>query len=339
MIGFRVDANEEIATGHLMRCIAIAAACEKRGEAVLFFLAEKKETERLEAGGFSYEILETDWRNMEEEREKLLPLLDKYPIDWLVVDSYQVTAGYFQLLEQSVRVLYIDDFGRESYDVSALLNYHPWTDEAEISRLYQGRSTELLLGGDYAPLREEFMDCEMVEREQSVLITTGGTDACNVAGKFLRRFAGEDAWKSITFHVIVGSMNCHEEELEALADRYPSIYLHKNISNMGDYMRRCRVAVSAGGTTLYELCACGIPTVCFSVADNQKPGTAAMAEKEVMLYGGDARTDENLCARIGEMVLRLMNDVAEWEVYSARMQKLADGRGALRIAGFLVQSV
>ena len=63
MIGFRVDANEKIATGHLMRCIAIAKACEKRGEPVLFFLAEKKETGRLDALGFSYEILGTDWQD------------------------------------------------------------------------------------------------------------------------------------------------------------------------------------------------------------------------------------------------------------------------------------
>lgn len=36
MIGFRVDANEKIATGHLMRCIAIAAACQKKESSVCF---------------------------------------------------------------------------------------------------------------------------------------------------------------------------------------------------------------------------------------------------------------------------------------------------------------
>ena len=49
MIGFRVDANEQIATGHLMRCMAIAKGFQRRGEDVVFFLAEEKETERLEA--------------------------------------------------------------------------------------------------------------------------------------------------------------------------------------------------------------------------------------------------------------------------------------------------
>ena len=42
MIGFRVDANEKIATGHLMRCMAIAQGFQRQREEVMFFLAEEK---------------------------------------------------------------------------------------------------------------------------------------------------------------------------------------------------------------------------------------------------------------------------------------------------------
>ena len=42
MIGFRVDANEVIATGHLMRCISIALECKKRGQQCIFFMAEDR---------------------------------------------------------------------------------------------------------------------------------------------------------------------------------------------------------------------------------------------------------------------------------------------------------
>ena len=46
MIVFRVDANEQVATGHLMRTLSIASACRKRGLTCEFWLAEEKETER-----------------------------------------------------------------------------------------------------------------------------------------------------------------------------------------------------------------------------------------------------------------------------------------------------
>ena len=64
-------------------------------------------------------------------------------------------------------------------------------------------------------------------------------------------------------------MNVYEAQLKEMEHQYPPIKIHKNITNMSDYMRGCEMAVSAGGTTLFELCACGIPTVCFSFAENQ----------------------------------------------------------------------
>ena len=57
MIIFRVDANETIATGHLVRCISIAVELIKRGEPCLFLLAEEKETARLEEKHIPYHIL------------------------------------------------------------------------------------------------------------------------------------------------------------------------------------------------------------------------------------------------------------------------------------------
>lgn len=335
MIGFRVDANEKIATGHLMRCITIAKACEKRGEQVLFFLAEKKETDRLEALGFSYEILNSDWLNMEGEMKYLLSLLREKAVDWLVVDSYQATNEYLKFLNQYVKVLYVDDYGWKRYEVSALLNYNPWVAEMGVSRLYQGSDTVLLLGGDYIPLREEFSKKQALDREQSVLITTGGSDTYNVAGKVLSSCLEKDQWKDITFHVIVGSMNAHQEALQALAERYSCVCLHKNVSNISDYMRMCKVAVSAGGTTLYELCACGIPTVCFSFADNQKWGTEMMGKQGVMIYAGDVRMEENFFEKISEALLSLMHNQTKWESHSLKMRQIVDGKGAERIAKLL----
>ncbi len=337
MIGFRVDANEEIATGHLMRCIAMACACEKRGEDVLFFLAEKKEVGRLDALGFTYIVLGTDWRDMEGEAERMRTLLREYSIDWLVVDSYQATKRYLSFLNQSAKVLYVDDYGRERYDVSAVLHYNPWADEEVFSERYRESGTALLLGGKYIPLREEFSYGTELPRERQVLITTGGTDVYNVAGRVLLECLGRPQWEEVVFHVIVGSMNSHWEALQELAERHACIRLHKNVVNMSDYMRTCRVAVSAGGTTLYELCACGIPTVCFSFADNQKMGTEALGKQGVMVYAGDVRTDERICEKIGREALDLLTHQREWEVYSAKMRRLVDGKGAERIAAYLLR--
>ena len=125
MIVFRVDANEQVATGHLMRTLSIASACRKRGLTCEFWLAEEKETERIAKAGFPYRILETRWDALEDELPVMKQRLQAQPVDWLVVDSYCATVRYLAELNRMVPVFYVDDFRREHYEVSALLQYIP----------------------------------------------------------------------------------------------------------------------------------------------------------------------------------------------------------------------
>lgn len=48
---------------------------------------------------------------------------------------------------------------------------------------------------------------------------------------------------------------------------------------MSELMQQCDMAVSAAGSTLYELCACGMPTITYVLADNQKLEKVLYVEK------------------------------------------------------------
>lgn len=336
MIGFRVDANEEIATGHLMRCISIALECKKCGQQCIFFMAEDKETERLRKVGFQYYILNSDWKNLDNEITDFQKILKNYKLNYLVVDSYQATAGYLAALEEIQPVCYIDDLKREVYDVSVVIHYISPYKSSSYEEMYKNTHTQLLDNVKYAPLRPEFHYKKgHIIREKSILITTGGTDFFNVAGKVAALCQNSMQIKSYKIHIIVGSMNQYETELEQLAEKYTNIILHKNITNMCDYMRLCEVAVSAGGTTLLELCACKIPTVCFSFADNQIEFANDMGKIGAVKYVGDARKIENIEKKIVEQLLIFMKSEEERKKYTDCMGKLIDGNGAKRIAEVL----
>lgn len=333
MIGFRVDANETVATGHLMRCIAIAKACLRQGENCIFFLAEEKETERLRSAQLPYRILNTDYREMEQELPQLETLIKTEQLTWLVVDSYQISVSYLKAVQKMVPVLYMDDMREDFYPVSAVLQYIPG--KMDGVKRYREAGIPVLEGFSYAPLREEFIAPREAEREKSVLITTGGTDAYNVAGKVLKFCLSRQEFSEYVFHVIIGSMNAHEHELKYFAGENLHIVLHRNITNIHDYMSGCEMAVSAGGTTLLELCACKTPTVCFSFADNQRGFAEEMGRQGVMRYAGDARQEADIGKKIGEQLLALAVSKKQRRRYVEQMGKLVDGRGADRIADFL----
>lgn len=336
MIGFRVDANERIATGHLMRCIAIAEACMEFGEECVFFLAEDKETQRLSEKKLPYFVLDSSWNHMYEEKEKLGKLLRKIKVDWLVIDSYQVTMPYLEYIQKIVPVFYIDDMAKERYPVSAVLHYVGLKSEKSYYDMYAESKAQLLLGTKFVPLRTEFRaKTTDEEREKRILITTGGTDVYNVTGQFLRELQKNEKYDEYVVHAIVGSMNQHKQELEELEKSDTRVRLHYNVKNMAHFMRISECAVSAGGTTLYELCACKTPTVCFSFADNQQPFTKEMEKMEIMLYAGDAREDTNIGKTIIEKLGVFLDNSILKQDYAARMGQLVDGKGCERIARFL----
>lgn len=343
MIGFRVDANEKIATGHLMRCITIALECMRKGKKCMFYLAEDKETERLAELEIPYRILGSKWDDMETEITLLRNLVETDKLEWLVVDSYQVTRRYLELLQEKVPVLYMDDMGKDTYPISAIVHYTQWEDDDSFSGKYEKTTVTTLWGMRYIPLRKEFTQVSSLkkqfEREESILITTGGTDTYNITGKLLQEISKYKELQNFRYQVIVGNMNENEEFLRKLAEQDGRIKLHKNIKNMGDFMKACEVAVSAGGTTLFELCALGTPTVCFSFAENQETFAKEMGRRKIMQYAGDARYDEEIAGNICKKLLEFVTDKSLREGYSERMKQLVDGKGAERIASFLADKI
>lgn len=104
---------------------------------------------------------------------------------------------------------------------------------------------------------------------------------------------------------------------------------------MEDYMKTADIAVSAGGTTLYELCACGTPAISYSFVDNQLDNVKQFQEDGLIDYAGDVRYD-----RVIENILRYLEiysaDITLRRQRSVKMQKLIDGNGASRITDALM---
>lgn len=335
-VGFRVDANEHIATGHLMRCVAIAKECENFGMECRFYLAEDKMTDKLQEHQLPYYILHTQWNRLDLELPVMKSLIKKEQLQWLVVDSYQADAGYLMALNKECKVMYIDDLITERYDITAVLHYNYLKKDTAYEALYKNSNTYVLAGADYVPLRKEFQQKVNVKREQAILITTGGTDPYKITKQILEHKREYKELQQYVFHVIVGNMNQSKNELELIANGDSQVILHQNVNNVSDYMRKCECAVSAGGTTLYELCACETPTVCFSFADNQKQFVHCMGQDGIMISAGDVRENKQIAQRILVNIVELIQRKELQAQLVEKMRNLVDSSGTIRIANVLL---
>lgn len=365
-IWIRTDGNEEIATGHLMRCLSIARACAEQQKKVCFLVSDTQ-SETLLQERFSYPLefeiqcLHSDYQDMEKE----LPALEHIMHwshsssehflhekgSWILVDSYYVTASYLEALKKWGHVAYLDDLFLFSYPVDCIINYD--IPENEKPDCYNA-AARCLLGTAYTPLRSQFQNVSYAVHQdiEHILISTGGIDPYQVAEKLLNRIivkfhikaASEPLSDSVLsvptdykYHILTSRLNSCYDRLAALSNKYPNIHIHENLQDMAGLMSQCDLAVSAGGTTLYELCAVGVPTISFAMTDNQLSAVQTFSASNIIPYAGDVRIDiDKVLDTICNFLDHRQMPYPKRLEFSDRMRSFVDGYGSARIAGALI---
>lgn len=333
-IFFRIDGNQIIGMGHVMRCLSIADQLRRLHVDINFITADENVTGFIKDKGYKSICLNSIWNNMERELPLLEKIIDNYKADIILVDSYYVTEYYLQSLRKHAKVYYIDDLNNMEYPVDGLINYNIYGDEYNYGQ-YDNR--KLYLGTAYAPLRYEFMNkhARTYKGLNSILITSGGTDQYNVVGNILETMKQENEFNSLEFYCIMGKFNSNTSDLTEKFHDYDNIHFLIDINNMAEYMCKCDVAITAGGSTCYELCACGLPAIIYTLADNQIGIANSFSRKGIAPWVGDVRAEMSQCMNNIKKEISILKDAHTWEQRSSKMQKLVDGKGAIRVASIL----
>lgn len=365
LVYIRTDGNSQIATGHLVRCVSIADACLKLGMKVCFLVSDKESRELLQAfllSGLSSDpehfaplpsvseasaalnsddflsvrILKTAvYDDLEKELPEITALLSDNPQlreTVFFLDSYYVTEKYLKAIRLYCRTAYLDDLRLFDYPVDLVVNYDVIPDKAlsGYEKAYQ-KAGHTLLGASYTPLRSQFQNRQISLRESvsDVLITTGGSDPYHFCVRLIETMAE----MNFNLHIVIGRLNTDKEKLYSLSKELPNIRLYENVTDMAALMESCDLAVSAAGTTLYELCALGVPTISFTMADNQLTAAKAFADTGSIPCAGDIRTSyETVLTSVPEFLTRMSENEAKRKSARESMNRLVDGNGAGRIA-------
>ncbi|WP_026650854.1 UDP-2,4-diacetamido-2,4,6-trideoxy-beta-L-altropyranose hydrolase [Butyrivibrio proteoclasticus] len=356
-IWIKANGNGIIATGHIRRCMSIAKEFIQKGMEVTFALSDEQSANILktlsdeEGSFFEGVILHTNYSEPSEDIELLKDIFVEEKPDLFLIDTYFVTPDYFEQLKKMLdevspdtKLAYIDDLYKFDYPVDIIINY-----DIEIPEDFYGAPIKLL-GPEYSPIREQFAQNDYVirDRAQKAFLSAGGTDPYHVLGDILKEIYYDDSpcrgvldLTGITCEVIVGALfeDDYKKELEEMASKDSRINIHEAVDNMANIMKDCDFAVSAGGTTLYELCAVGVPTVVFSMADNQVDFAMTFDKKGAAKYAGDARKDHRLVQKIVTWGTAAVENPGFRKRMSDTARGLIDGMGAKRIADVIVERI
>lgn len=331
MLYIRVDMNNVIATGHMMRCLSIADAAKDMGIETTFIVADEQPLSLLEKRGYPAIVLDTKWDDMDSELPVLKAVIEDNNIETLLIDSYKVTEKYLSELTAIVQTVYIDDLDAFVYPVTGLVCYANYWGKFGYKEKY--KETQLFLGPSYTPLRKVYKDCgakHISEKVNNLLLVSGGTDPYGILDRMLESLE-KDRYESID--VICGAYYARDDVLREKYKSYKNVNILKAVPDMEVYIKKADLAITAGGTTLYELCAAGTPALSYSFADNQLDNVRQFQKDEIIDYCGDVRYDDVISKMTGFLEQYQSSDLRKER--SRKMQELIDGNGARRIVDAL----
>ncbi|MCR4435056.1 MAG: UDP-2,4-diacetamido-2,4,6-trideoxy-beta-L-altropyranose hydrolase [Clostridiales bacterium] len=340
-IAIRADGSPAIGMGHIMRCLALAKEFNRAGCRVCFLCRCAEGTGRIRQEGFEvFELGLSSAPNTpgsaEIELKAVIDRIQKDGVDILVIDTYNVSEDYFLKLRPYVnQLVYVDDMNRFPYPADVVVNGNITGKYMNYKKYYDDGI--LLLGPEYNLIREEFENLpdRAVNREvREIMVTTGGSDPHGLSVAIIHRLLEDSELRSLKINAVAGNLFTNKDKLRELGRNYNNVVLYENVKFMSEIMLKSDMAISAGGSTLYELCACGTPTLAFIAADNQEFVVEKMDEMgyvESLGRYGELSGDELILR-----VKALAHNFEKRRSLSKKMQRLVDGKGARRVAGIIL---
>lgn len=352
-IAIRVDASNEIGTGHVMRCLTLADGLSQQGAQVSFicrylpdYLADtlKEKGHRLHMLKHNFhtqtagDLAHAHWLDASQQSDatECIQLLGHQQWDWLIVDHYALDARWELALRTIVKkIMVIDDLADRQHECDVLLDQNFYNDQDHRYKFRVPSTCKLLLGPSYALLRQAFGELHSQSKPREgivkrILVFFGGVDADNYTSRALNTLINLNL-KNIDVDVVIGSLHAERSSIEAVCKAH-GFSLHVQTIHMAKLMTAADFSIGAGGSATWERCCLGLPTLTACTAVNQAQQLIDAAAEGLLFFPPG---DESYEALLSKHIPALIENEYMRRTVSRNALHAVDGQGVSRITNML----
>jgi UDP-2,4-diacetamido-2,4,6-trideoxy-beta-L-altropyranose hydrolase len=326
VVWFRFDADPEIGIGHALRCLTLAEALRLRGHKSIFFVNQyaRKTASFLESCRFEIVVC-----------KGLLPSgNNNVKPDLVVFDHYGISAREHQVVQSDgIAVLAIDDLADRPLSCDILLD-QTFGRTREDYGATMPKNARMLLGSKYGLLRPQFAKARRKKAENftfghdqvSAFVSFGGTD---IGGLTLKSMIALKS-RGINAHVVVGRSSPNLKLIVEHGNSSENSQVHVDCDDVATVMAQCGFAIGAGGTSSWERCCMGLPTILAVVADNQ-----VQIARNLERNGAVSILKEHSIEGIQQSVDELLSNEVKLKQMKIASEAICDGNGTKRVVDTL----
>jgi len=352
LIAFRVDASQRIGTGHLKRCLTLAASLQTHLQCRIIFICRDYQFQltktlitksnmelvllpALESNRSTSLDAQDTWLGLSRQldAQQTQSALQTRPLDWLISDHYGIDCRWQQAMQPFARFqMTIDDLANRQYFCDLLLDQSFGRQKADYAKL-AAQKTQLLLGPGYALLGADFQKPKPNLLEQRLIQTNPNNILVNFGGcaNFDLVEATIDALTPIRQQLgrltfVLGAQVAINEDLDRKLQQFQAITLGF-VDNMAELLQQHDIAIGAAGGTSWERCAMAVPSLCVAIADNQQFLIKNLVKTGAIQQLANPITPADLTTKL----FYWLHNLQQYQQAVRVCQTLCDGQGADKV--------
>ena len=354
-IAIRVDASISIGLGHLMRCITLANEFRNLNAQVCFICRShtRHTTERIIQEGYQLSILPS---GIKEENNKLgaqeeppgryweidlvqtKAVLNKQQFDWLIVDHYEL--GHFWetgMRQLTKRIMVIDDLADRKHDCDLLLDQTYNRNKKEYINKTP-KECKLLTGSQFALIRPEFKSLRKYSlnrrnkiKIENLLISLGGVDNTNATSEVLKALRESSLPDSCRITILMGADAPWLNVVRKIAGEIPwPTKIEVDSDNVAKLMADSDLSIGAAGSSAWERCCLGLPTIMVVLADNQNDIARGLDAAQAVIQ-------INKISELNDSINMLIKQPEMLENLSSKASTITDGNGVKMVSKMMME--
>lgn len=327
-IAFRADGSPAQGTGHVMRCVTLAATAKELGHDPMLVInhtgvdwLEKYIAEsglpvtRVEPGVLS------------------IAQFQGFNPDRSVIDSYVFTDTEITEVAEKIRSAVIVDFNTRHAPAEVYID----PNLGGVAR--EPHSAEWLVGSDFAIIRESILvqrDCDGAAfdtEHPKILVFVGGSDPLGLTAPVVNAVAAEVPGA----HIIAVGTKSADDHIDSQLRDSGRVTVVEPGQSLPRLMGRSDVIVCAAGTSAWDVSAIGKPAVFLGIVDNQMVSIDQIRRHDLgPVVDATALSGAAFIEGVRAGLREILSDYGRRATRVTRMTELFDGHGSARIITALV---
>ncbi len=212
------------------------------------------------------------FKSQRDDAQKVKKIIKKFKTDLIILDDYRFDINWEKHFYGNVKIAVFDDNNKKKHKCDFLID-SKWAGDSTHERYKNllNKNAIKLLGPKYAIIKKDIINKPINKKTFNIMFYIGGAGDFSLYKKFIINFANSfKNYKKCKIIVIKGPYSKNSLYLNSKLKNYSNLKIVEDSLDLSNTLNNTDLYLGVASSIIYELNKRNIPSILFSVNENQK---------------------------------------------------------------------